>query len=52
MTCPTCRGKGVIKCHKCGGHGKLISLISSVTCTVCQGQGLVKCPNCGGKGQV
>jgi len=52
MTCPTCHGKGIIKCERCGGSGQIVSILSNVTCGVCRGSGQIKCPNCSGKGQV
>jgi hypothetical protein len=53
--CPTCRGKGTIKCKKCGGIGRIDivgGLFGSPKCDRCDGLGEHTCPNCGGTGQV
>ena len=52
MTCPTCHGKGVIKCERCGGTGQIVSVLQNYKCGTCNGAGQKKCPNCGGKGQI
>jgi len=52
MTCPTCYGKGIIKCERCHGHGQLVGVLNNVKCGVCGGLGQIRCPNCSGKGQI
>ena len=52
MTCPTCKGKGIIKCEKCHGEGEIIAVLSNIKCSACNGVGQIKCPNCSGKGQI
>jgi len=52
MTCPTCHGKGVIKCERWHGQGQIVGVLNNMKCGVCGGAGMIKCPNCSGKGQV
>jgi len=51
MTCPTCHGKGIIKCERCNGTGQ-IGTILTAKCGVCGGTGYIQCPNCNGRGQI
>jgi len=52
VNCPTCHGKGVTKCERCGGSGVVSTFPSTVKCGTCEGKGQVVCANCNGKGQV
>lgn len=46
--CPTCDGKGVIKCKGCNGTGSLGIIHGKCTCD----HGYRRCPNCKGTGKV
>jgi len=45
--CPTCKGRGTIKCTKCDGIG--ITQWGG-SCGECKGKKRVHCDNCGGSG--
>lgn len=40
MTCPACKGSGLVNCARCNGRG----------CSGFGNSGKVQCPNCKGKG--
>lgn len=51
--CPTCQGKGVIRCSACNGTGKRGNALTGFSdCSRCSGLGEHKCPNCRGSGEV
>lgn len=52
MKCPTCEGKGVLKCHECNGRGWKAGILATVKCMTCDGKGMIRCANCDGKGYV
>jgi len=54
--CPTCGGRGVVRCNRCNGTGvdqyDPFGRVVPKTCPVCKGKGTVPCPNCHGKGYI
>ena len=58
MKCPTCDGRGVVRCGRCNGtgvdqhdvFGRAIG--KARTCPACKGARKVECPNCHGKGYI
>lgn len=51
--CPTCQGKGVIRCKQCSGTGKAGNVLTGYSnCSRCNGLGEHTCPNCRGTGEV
>jgi hypothetical protein len=52
QACPTCKGKGVVKCGHCSGTGKNPGWVASGNCPTCKGLREIRCPNCQGKGKI
>ena len=51
--CPTCGGRGVVRCKQCGGTGKTGNILTGyMTCSRCDGLGEHTCPNCHGTGEI